>query len=257
MGAIVRGRRLARHLVILLASLIPQVAEAAVNVTVAVAHSPPYVFVDSHENVGRQRVYGITMDLLAAVQQEVAEPCVDTTDLTCGVRFQPVVYKSVEAAKAAFLNGTVQLHPFLPVTPSSLDQGISLLTPCGLSDLAFLTRQVPEQPSLLYLLQPLDGRSWALTLGSFAIVAASIMFFDRFRAGYGPTVLAGLTTWVEGKGAAGPATQQGQTKPPQPHLHRIGVREASYRAALALTGNATLPPPSHAQRLAHLRCVLI
>lgn len=254
MAANGRGQRFVRLLALLLATLLLPFSQAATNVTVAVTHSPPFVFVVSDETSGRKSVYGISIDLLNAVQQDVGAPCIDTTDLTCGVRFQPIIYDSVQSAKAAFLNGSVQLHPFLPVTPQILELGVSLLTPIGTSDLAFLTKQVPEQPSLLYLLQPLDGRSWALTLGSFAIVAASIMFFDRFRAGYGPTVLAGLTTWLEGKNTDGSASQQAQITASQ-HHHRIGFREASYRAALALTGNATLPPPSHAQRLAHLRCV--
>lgn len=239
---------------------------AAINVTVALADSPPYAYLVRHDKTSRPRVYGILADLLSVLQYETADPCVDTTDLSCGVRFQPVLYDSWALATAAFLNGSVQIHPNLPVVPAYVDVGVSFLTPWGTSDLTFLTRQMPQPPSLLYLLQPLDGRSWALTLGSFAIVALSIALFDRFRAGYGPTALAGLSTWLNGKEAASSGSNQalapsamGQPQQQQVHqgpAHRIGIREASFRAALALTGSATVPPPSHAQRLAHLRYVL-
>ena len=258
---------------------------AATNVTVGVAHSPPWVYVDNRTiltdatacggagvcvgDAATPALYGVLIDLLAEVAREAAVPCTDSVDLTCGLRFQYRVYPSTGSASPptlpstdgvgapassaveALLAGEVQLLPSLPVLPGWADAGVAFTAPWTESSLAFVTVASIKPRGLLYMFSPLDPTTWLVVVAAFGVAGLTVVAMDRWPgASYGPCTA--LARCRRGGGSA----EEGHAPVPEAlegHGSRgMGIRDGMFHASLALIGLAATPPPSHAQRLVHL-----
>lgn len=250
----------------LAAALLLQPAAASTNLTVALVAQAPWTYVTTIP--GQPPFYsGIIVDLLTAVTLQANALCANTQDLTCGINIQYQLYDAWGMqlpngtwtdAIGDMLGGRVQVIPALPFMQMWSDLGVAFSSPWSQSTLAFVTKQVVVERGLAFFLAPFEPALWYLTFGSFAIVAVVIALMDRFR---GRTYEHPETTASDdvASGSAGAEHQDARDTHKNGHGASddapppIPFRDAVFRSALALVGLATVPPPSHAQRLAHLR----
>lgn len=201
-------------------SLLFGCASALTPVTVALAHDPPFVYATP-----ASAPYGVLPDLLGQISAYTSLSCATTASLSCGVYFQLQGYPSSDAAATAVLNGTAQMIGTLPVIDAYAAQGFSFTYPWALSDIAFVSLKVEQQRGFLFFLDPFEGRTWAATLGGFALVAVSMALIDRWRCGTYGRSLPALDDFIAGRGTAAD-THDGKLRSPS-EAESPSARDAS------------------------------
>lgn len=249
-------------------SILARTVVASTNVTVAVVEQPPWIYVT--ELPGQPPFFsGIVVDLITTITLQANALCANTQDLACGLNVQYKQYPSWgeelpngtwTGAIGDMFAGNVQVVPSLPFMQSWTDLGVLFSPPWSQSTLAFVTKQVIVERGIDFFLAPFEAKLWYLTFGSFAIVAVVIALMDRFRGQTYASLEARAAASALEKGhrdAGGHGDAHGDSHGDSGVPPPIPFRDAVFRSALALVGLAAVPPPSHAQRLAHLSAFVL